>query len=160
MKKSSSRLYHSFRMLTLCILVLFAREANAQSNFKGLWVVDHNIKAIDENTSGVVSIGKYESTWNIFNNHLFLNFDNKIKSDTLLLTYKNCECSKAYQQSNIKFPGINTVVAKCYYISEKELGIIYVNQKFVESVLKYVGSKMSKTEQTQIFPSKLYYFKL
>ncbi len=125
---------------------LFAQGGNAI----GVWVNDVKNEYTHDYTSGVLEIKNKTSTWNVFNNHMYLNFTNKMEGDTLLLVYNSCDCTTVYIRSNIKFPQSGKVVAKCVRLSESELSVTYTDKKFVKSVYDY--ARMSNSEKKKIFP--------
>lgn len=145
------------QILIVALCIMFTSNVLAQAgNFNGKWANKETTTTADEHTSGIMEIADEHTTWNIFNNHLFFDFTNKMKGDTLLLIYKSCDCSNPYRKSTIKFPKTGSIVAKCYLLPNNELGVTYVAKKLVSSVMDYVHMSMSNTEKKAIFPDKLY----
>lgn len=138
----------------MCLLLAgFAAQAQPAA-MTGKWANDKSKTQVDEHTSGVLTIENRTSTWNIFNNQMFLDLSNRMRDDTLLLIYKSCDCTSTYKASAIKFPKAGSIVAKCFMAADGRLGVIYVNKKFVSSVRSY--AQMSNSEKQAIFPDFFY----
>lgn len=154
MKKEIGYLKIAFSLL---LLVQTLSSVAQTADFRGKWCADKSKTAADDFTKGLLTIEQKTATWNIFPNQLFLDFRNRMRDDTLLLIYKSCDCSKVYKESTIRFPKSGSIVAKCYITPYGQLGVIYVNTRFVKSVRDY--AQMSNSEKAALFPDYFYRIK-
>lgn len=151
MKKDNGYLKFAFSVF---LLLLTLSSIAQTADFRGKWCADKSRTTADDFTPGLLTIDQKTATWNIFPNQLFLDFRNRMRDDTLLLIYKSCDCSKVYKESSIRFPKSGSIVAKCYNTPQGQLGIIYVNTRFVKSVRDY--AQMSNSEKAALFPEYFY----